>query len=127
MFEKTSVINLTGADFKDIEPWNLKKKRCSYVLFYAPWCGHCRDFEPIYAKFANMAQFIYVCAVNSDKEQSLLQNIDKKSKKFKVQGFPTLWVYKNGSPVREYNGEKTLDALVKDAKKLCGKCECYKN
>merc|ERR1711970_1034413 len=59
-----------------------------FVLFYAPWCGHCNALKPHYNKLAK-----YV----SDKKGVIISQIDadkykKIASKFKIQGFPTLFM-----------------------------------
>ena len=29
-----------------------KVKKDAVVFFYAPWCGHCKEFDPVYKKVA---------------------------------------------------------------------------
>lgn len=123
MFDKTSVEQLDVSNFDDQEPWKLKNNDCTFILFYADWCGHCQNFKPEYIKFAEKAQFMNVAALNVDNSEAIVSAT--KETKFPVQGFPTLLLYKNGKPIEEYDGPRTQAALVKRALKLCnGKCKC---
>ena len=125
IFEKSSVKHLTGADFENVEPWILKDNRCSFVLFYADWCGHCQNLKPDYIKFSDIAQFIHVYAVNSDGCKNLIERINESNSPFKIKGYPTIWIYCNGKPIEEYNGEKTWQKLLGKAKSVCHeKCKC---
>jgi thiol-disulfide isomerase/thioredoxin len=36
------VVHLTGADFDKA----VKRKKHSLIMFYAPWCGHCKKAKP---------------------------------------------------------------------------------
>ena len=40
--EESDVVHLTEEDFKPF----LKKKKHVLVMFYAPWCGHCKKAKP---------------------------------------------------------------------------------
>ena len=78
------------------------------ILMYAPWCGHSKRMLPDWEKIKNEyngkvingKKYIfetYNSEVNNDKE---------KIKEYKVKGFPTLFIEKNGVkenfPYREY-------------------------
>jgi len=126
-FNDTSVKMLTGADFDDKEPWKLKSKRCGFVLFFADWCGHCQNFKPEYIKFGDTAQFLRTCAVDSEKESSFMNKLKNSNSPFKIQGFPTVWIYKDGLPIEEYNGERSVKAMIKKGMEVCGTdCRCDK-
>lgn len=126
-FDKTNVKELTCKDFENKPFWELKEKRCAFILFYADWCGHCQDFKPEYINFATHAQFIHVYAMNSDKQKALLEKFSNDPKcPVKVQGFPTIWKYCCGKPVEEYRGGRKLKDLVESARELCDeKCKCH--
>jgi thiol-disulfide isomerase/thioredoxin len=128
MFNRTSVKLLKGSDFHNEKPWELKNKRCAFVLFYADWCGHCNSFKDTYINFANVAQFIKVYAVNSDTEENLMKKLSHSKSPVKIEGFPTIWLYKNGKPFKEYRGQRTFKSLNDEAKKLCNEnCNCDSN
>jgi len=60
------------------------------IEFYAPWCGHCKSLQPQYTQLATRAkQQFEVVAVNCDDEK--MKPICTQEK---VQGFPTLKIYK---------------------------------
>ena len=128
-FEKTSVAELKGSDFHDDKPWLLKSEKCSFVLFYAPWCGHCQNIKKDYKDFGDMCQFVKVCALNTEKEKKFVEKLNSTPKtKVKIVSFPTIWIYKNGEPFKEYKGERTLAAFCKKAMEICNaKCNCDKN
>ena len=127
-FKGTSVKMLHGDDFDDDEPWKLKtEKRCSFVLFFADWCGHCQTLKPEYCQFADRAQFIRVYAVDSDAESNLMSRINSKGSPIEITGFPSVIIYSDGSPVGEFSGDHNWQALLKDALKAChGGCKCDK-
>ena len=92
----------------------LKKYDNIMVLFYAPWCGHCKKFHPEYAK----------ASVTLKKENLILAKLDatvnkKMSEKYKIQGFPTTKLFIKGEPI-EYNGGRTEKDVVNWVRKKTG-------
>ncbi|EPY27824.1 protein disulfide-isomerase A6 [Strigomonas culicis] len=77
------------------------------ILFYAPWCGHCKNFHADYEKFAHAVKgSVRVGALNADTHSALGQQ-------YGVKGFPTIkyWkVGKKGEP-QEYAYQRTAAAL----------------
>jgi thiol-disulfide isomerase/thioredoxin len=126
-FDDTLVKLLTGAHFEDKEPWKLKDNRCAFIFFFADWCGHCKNFKPEYIKFADMAQFIRVHAVDSQTETTLMERLNDENSPLKIKGYPTVWIYRSGEPYEEYNGPRTSQGLLKRAMELCDEgCNCEK-
>lgn len=86
------------------------------VLVYAPWCGYSKkmlpDYEKIKAEFDGKT-------INGKKINIIMYNsdVDKdKVKEYQVEGFPTLFLERNGNrepfPHREYDKIKsTLESL----------------
>ena len=84
------------------------RRRPVFVMFYAPWCGHCTAMKPAFqdlaSHFAPQEAKILVARVNVDKYQSIGQEND-------VQGFPTLKLFPAGSgdPVDYTSGRNLAD------------------
>ena len=86
------------------------------VLFYAPWCAHCKSFSPIYeeiaAKLKKKNPKLLLAKV--DATQNEIENI-------KVTGYPTLRFYpgdKKNSPII-FKGDRTEESIVKFLKENC--------
>jgi len=57
------------------------------IDFYAPWCGHCRHFEPQFELVSRkMANKVKAGKVNCDDEKNLCENLG-------IDGYPTIRVY----------------------------------
>ena len=73
------------------------------VDFWAPWCGPCKMFAPIYNEVAQKYPVKALFAkVNTEAEQNL-------GTKYGIRSIPTLVVYKNGTEVKRVSG--ALDPL----------------
>jgi protein disulfide-isomerase A1 len=98
------VIVLTDGNFDE----ELAKHPNILVEFYAPWCGHCKKLAPEYAGAAGIL-------AENDPPYPLgkLDATEHKAvaEKFGIQGFPTLFFFKNGEKM-EYTGGRTKDAIV---------------
>ena len=80
------------------------------LRFYAPWCGHCKNLAPEYARaaevFAGSKASVLIAKFDADAHKET-------PTKFEVKGFPTLKWFPKGSltPV-DYEGERSAEALV---------------
>ncbi|MNC91459.1 putative thioredoxin-2 [compost metagenome] len=55
--------------------------------FWAPWCGPCRGFAPVYEKAAESHADVVFGKVNTDQEQELAGAFD-------IRSIPTLMVFR---------------------------------
>ena len=100
----TPVILLDGTNF---EKEVVQSKDIWLVLFYAPWCGHCKAFSPEYEKAAKALKGIFkIGAIDADKERSI-------GGKYNIQGFPTVKFFgiHKDKPV-DYDKARTADAVI---------------
>ncbi|XP_066993824.1 thioredoxin domain-containing protein 5 homolog [Anabrus simplex] len=84
-------------------------KGITFVKFFAPWCGHCKRLAPTWEELGK--KFIAnnaVKIVKVDCTQDISKNLCNEQE---VDGFPTLFLYKDGEKVGEYNGSRSLDDL----------------
>ena len=90
------------------------------ILFYAPWCGHCKRFHPEFEKVAKETKGVFkIGAVNCEEEKDL-------AKKYKIDGYPTVLFFgDNKKKTEEYEGdrkaEKVIDFLFEKKKLITDK------
>ena len=84
------------------------------VLFYAPWCGHCKKFHPEYEKAAATLrkENLYLAKVDATVEKKLAE-------KFQIKGFPTVKLLIKGEPI-EYTGGRKESEVVNWMRKKTG-------
>ncbi|TRY84850.1 hypothetical protein DNTS_002288 [Danionella cerebrum] len=99
--ETISSVNHLGADdFRE----SLKKKKHALVMFYAPWCPHCKNAVPHFTTAADIFKEdrkIAYAAVDCTKGQN-----HELCKQEGVEGYPTFNYYNYGKFSEKYNGDR---------------------
>ena len=77
------------------------------ILFYAPWCGHCKKFHPEFEKVAKKTKGVFkIGAVNCEEEKDL-------AKKYKIDGYPTVLFFgDNKKKTEEYEGDRKAEKVI---------------
>jgi len=96
---------LVGKNFHEVA---LNPEKDVLVEFYAPWCGHCKQLVPTWDKLGEKyADHASIVIAKMDSTANELEEV-------KVQGFPTIKLFKKGSnEIVDYNGERTEAGFVK--------------
>ncbi|KAG7199756.1 hypothetical protein KM043_000425 [Ampulex compressa] len=112
--EEKDVLELTDGDFTS----TLDQHEHSLVMFYAPWCGHCKRLKPEYAKAAELLE-------DNDPPIKLAKVDCTEAGKdtcnsYSVNGYPTLKIFSRSTFVTDYNGPREAAGIAKYMKAQVG-------
>ena len=105
-----ATVELTKENFEKI----ITESPMVIVDFWAPWCGPCRGFAPIYEKAAESHADIVFGKVNTDQEQEL-------AGAFSIRSIPTLMVFREKVVLFQQAGAlpaSALEQVIDQAKTL---------
>lgn len=72
---------------------------------WAPWCGPCRNFAPVFEQAAKeLEPNMRLARLNTDEEQNL-------AAQWQIRSIPTLILFKNGRELQRTSGTMSLVAL----------------
>ncbi|PZC76327.1 hypothetical protein B5X24_HaOG204774 [Helicoverpa armigera] len=110
--EDTDVVHLTATNFDD----TLANAKNALVVFYAPWCGHCKRIKPEFEKAAKK--------IKTEKIDGILAAVDatkqpELASRFGVKGYPTLKYFSKGEyqfDAGHARQEEQIISFIKDPK-----------
>uniref|UniRef100_A0A674CZV2 Protein disulfide isomerase family A, member 5 n=1 Tax=Salmo trutta TaxID=8032 RepID=A0A674CZV2_SALTR len=111
----SGVSHLGMDDFREV----LKKKKHALVMFYAPWCPHCKNAVPHFTTAADLFKEdrkIAYAAVDCTKGQN--QELCKQES---VEGYPTFNYYNYGKFAEKYNGDRGEAGFIGFMRSLRGR------
>ena len=94
-----------------------RKKMLTVKLFYAEWCGACRNFKPDWekivqrvmdSKYSNRVKFE---KYNIDQNRDLAESLS-------INGIPTIIFYFEGKNYK-YSGERNIEQIIRKIQKIC--------
>ena len=77
--------NLTAENFES----TVQKDGIVMIDWWAPWCGPCRSFAPIYEAVSKKHPDVVFGKINTEEEPELAHG-------FNIQAIPTLMVFRDG-------------------------------
>lgn len=105
-----AVVELTKENFEQV----LTSNPTVIVDYWAPWCGPCRGFAPVFEKVAEANPDVVFAKVNTEDEQEIAQH-------FQIRSIPTLMVFRDRIIVFSQPGalpQGALEQVVAKAKEL---------
>ena len=84
------------------------------IDFWAPWCGPCRSFAPVFEAASAKHEGVVFAKVNTDEEQEL-------ANQFGIRSIPTLMVFRQQVILYAEPGAvsvRDLDRVIEQAKAL---------
>jgi thioredoxin 1 len=93
---------------------SLLKQGIVFVDWWAPWCGPCRTFSPIFDKVAQQNPEVVFVKINADENPDLALS-------FGIRSIPTLMIFRDGIMVFSQTGvlpEEALQVLAGRVKEL---------
>ena len=105
-----AAVDITQAQFNDI----INKNDIVIVDFWAPWCGPCRAFAPVYQQVSEKYPDIVFAKINTEDEQAL-------AGAFQIRSIPTLMIFREQVIVYAQPGSlpgSALEELIGKAKAL---------
>ena len=89
--------------------WDMRQRRSqgptTIIYFYAPWCGYCKRFFPLWKELKQEMNSVNMMEVNSDEQEDLC-------KQYGVTRYPTL-IKVSGNKHKVFEEERTKENLVR--------------
>jgi thioredoxin 1 len=105
-----AVIELTKDNFEQV----VTSSPTVVVDFWAPWCGPCRGFAPVFERVAEQHPDVVFAKVNTDEEQEIASH-------FQIRSIPTLMMFRDKIIIFSQPGalpQNALQEVVEKAKSL---------
>ena len=105
-----AVVELTKDNFEQVITTN----PTVIVDYWAPWCGPCRGFAPVFEKVSEAHPDVVFAKVNTDEEQEIAAH-------FQIRSIPTLMVFREQIIVFSQPGalpQGAFEQVVSKAKAL---------
>ena len=105
-----ATVELTKDNFEEV----VTRNEMVIVDFWAPWCGPCKGFAPVFESASDRHQDVVFAKVNTDIEQELAGH-------FSIRSIPTLMMFRENMVLLSRAGALPaagLDSVIAQAKAL---------
>jgi thioredoxin 1 len=105
-----ATIELTKDNFEDV----VTKNDLVIIDFWAPWCGPCRGFAPVFEAASEKHPDVVFAKVNTEEEQELAGH-------FAIRSIPTIMVFRETVVLYSQGGAlpaQGLESLIGQAQAL---------
>ena len=103
---KLDGFHMTKERFQNMNENFENSDKPNMVLFYAPWCPHCKSMMGDWEKLRNrVGNKVEVVKVNCDEQPEMAEKHD-------VKGFPTIILFKDGRKIH-FEGSRNLENFMK--------------
>jgi len=105
-----ATVNLTKDTFKE----TVQRPGIVLIDWWAPWCGPCRAFAPIYEKVSQAHLDVTFAKIDTEQEPEL-------ARAFEITAIPTLMVIRDGVLLLAQPGmlpQAALEDVIEQASKL---------
>lgn len=105
-----ATIQLTKDNFEDV----ITRNDLVIVDFWAPWCGPCKGFAPVFEGASEKHEDVVFAKVNTDEEQALAGH-------FAIRSIPTIMVFREQVVLFSQAGAlpgEALESIISQARAL---------
>ncbi|MBT8126283.1 MAG: thioredoxin [Gammaproteobacteria bacterium] len=105
-----ATIELTKETFQD----TINNNDIVFIDFWAPWCGPCKSFAPIYESVSEKNDDVVFAKINTEEQQELAAS-------FQIRSIPTLMILREQIVIFSQAGmlpESAMDEIVAKTKQL---------
>ena len=105
-----ATVEITDTNFNE----TVEKNDIIIIDFWAPWCGPCKSFGPVYEKVSDEYPEIVFGKVNTEEQQALAGH-------FQIRSIPTTVILKENIAVFQQAGvipEEGLKDIIKQVQEL---------